>query len=134
MGSGQVAKMINQVLVLNNFVIIAEALALAEAGGIDSTKLPAALASGHAGSNLLPILLPKMAARDYQPKGYARQILKDFEAVNKLAKKLKTAIPMSKQAMSLFRELVMRSYGELDGAAIFKIYDREVNLGKENNG
>ena len=48
-GSGQVAKMVNQVLVLNNYAVLAEALALAEAGGIDASKIPNALAAGHAG-------------------------------------------------------------------------------------
>lgn len=52
-GAGQVAKMVNQVLVLNNYCLLAEALALAEAGGIDATKIPEALATGHAGSNML---------------------------------------------------------------------------------
>ncbi|MDP6876718.1 MAG: NAD(P)-dependent oxidoreductase [Alphaproteobacteria bacterium] len=44
-GAGQVTKMINQVLVLNNYAILAEALAMAEAGGIDAGKIPEAL--GH---------------------------------------------------------------------------------------
>ena len=85
-GAGQVAKMVNQVLVLNNYVVLAEALALAEAGGIDASKLPEALAAGHAGSNLLRDIFPRMIARDFEPKGYARQVLKDLDMVHDLAK------------------------------------------------
>ena len=39
-GAGQTTKMVNQVLVLNNYCILAEALALAEAGGVDAAQDP----------------------------------------------------------------------------------------------
>ena len=123
-GSGQVAKMVNQVLVLNNYAIIAEALALAEAGGIDVAKVPEALASGHAGSNLLPVLFPRMVNRDFEPRGRARQILKDFDSLHDFAKNLKIPTPMSAQATSLFRMLIAKGNGELDGTAVLKLYEQ----------
>ena len=127
-GSGQVAKMVNQVLVLNNYVILAEALALAEAGGIDASKIPAALAPGHAGSNLLNSMFPRLIARDFEPRGYARQILKDLDMVHDLAKQLKTPTPMSSQAASLYRVLNSKGHEELDGIAILKMFDRNESL------
>lgn len=123
-GSGQVAKMVNQVLVLNNYAVIAEALALAEAGGIDASKIPAALATGHAGSNLLNSAFPRMIARDFAPKGYARQILKDLDMLHDLAKGLNSPTPMSSQTASLFRILNSKGHEELDGMAILKLYDQ----------
>ena len=84
-GSGQVAKMVNQVLVLNNYAIIAEASALAEAGGIDVAKIPEALATGHAGSNLLPVLFPRMANRDFEPRGRASN-LRTLTSLHEFAK------------------------------------------------
>ena len=123
-GSGQVAKMVNQVLVLNNYAIIAEALALAEAGGIDVAKIPEALATGHAGSNLLPLLFPRMVSRDFEPRGRARQILKDFDSLHDFAKNLKTPTPMSAQATSLFRMLIAKGNGELDGTSVLKLYEQ----------
>ncbi len=126
-GAGQVAKMVNQVLVLNNYAIIAEALALAEAGGIEAAKIPEALASGHAGSNLLPLLFPRMIERDFEPRGRARQILKDFDTLHDLAKTLKTPTPMSSQATSLFRMLIAKGGGELDGVSVLKLYEQGGN-------
>ncbi|MDP6344754.1 MAG: NAD(P)-dependent oxidoreductase [Alphaproteobacteria bacterium] len=123
-GAGQVTKMINQVLVLNNFCVLAEALALAEAGGIDAGKIPEALAAGHAGSNLLQAMFPRMIARDFAPAGYARQILKDLDMVQDLARELKVPTPMSSQAASLFRILNSKGHAELDGIAVLKLYDR----------
>jgi 3-hydroxyisobutyrate dehydrogenase len=45
-GAGQVTKMVNQILVLNTYVVLAEALALAEAGGVDASKTSVGLANG----------------------------------------------------------------------------------------
>ena len=123
-GAGQVAKMVNQVLVLNNYAVLAEALALAEAGGIDARKIPEALASGHAGSNMLKNIFPRMIDRDFEPQGYARQILKDFDMLHDLAKTLKSPTPMSSQATSLFRILCSKGHQELDGISVLKLFDQ----------
>lgn len=122
-GAGQVAKMVNQVLVLTNYCVLAEALKLAENGEIDAAKIPEALADGHAGSNLLQALYPRLLARDFAPAGFARQVLKDLDMVHDLAKQTKTPTPMAAQAATMFRLLVARGHGELDGAAILKLYD-----------
>ncbi len=124
-GAGQVAKMVNQILVLNNYVVLAEALALAEAGGIDASKIPEALKEGHAGSNLLQSAFPRMIDRDYTPLGYARQILKDLDMLHDLAKGLKSPTPMSAQATSLFRILCSKGHEELDGIAVLKLFDQK---------
>lgn len=122
-GAGQVTKMVNQVLVLNNYCVLAEALALAEAGGVDAGKIPQALAQGHAGSNLLQRLYPRMVERDFDPAGYAFQVLKDLDMVHDLAKTLGVPTPMSAQAGSLFRMLNNNGHGELDGISVLKLYD-----------
>lgn len=127
-GAGQVAKMVNQILVLNNYAVLAEALALAEAGGIDARKIPDALAAGHAGSNMLKNVFPRMIERDYAPRGYARQILKDLDTLHDLAKTLNAPTPMSGQASNLFRLLVSKGFSELDGIAVLKLYDKNDSL------
>ena len=122
-GTGQVTKMVNQVLVLNNYCILAEALTLAEAGGVDAASIPHALASGYAGSNVLKDLFPRMIARDFAPAGYARQVMKDLDMVQSLARELKVPTPMSAQAASLMRILNAKGHAELDGIAVLKLYD-----------
>lgn len=127
-GAGQVTKMVNQILVLNNYCVIAEALALAEAAGVDAAKIPDALAPGHAGSNLLKAVFPRMIARDFEPAGYARQILKDLDMVHDIAKTLKVPTPMSSQAATLFRILVSKGHAEKDGIAVLKLYDQKDSI------
>ncbi len=124
-GAGQVTKMINQVLVLNNYCVIAEGLALAEACGIDAAKIPQALSAGHAGSNLLNALFPRMINRDYAPSGYARQALKDLDMVHDLARSVGVPNPMSSQAASLYRMLVRQGHSEKDSISVLKLYAAE---------
>ena len=120
-GAGQATKLVNQTLVLTNFCVIAEALRLAETYGIDATRIPQALGSGYAGSNLLPVLLGRMIPRDWTPTGYARQVLKDLEMVNEAARGRHLAMPMTAQALTLFRMLVAQGKSELDGAAVLEV-------------
>jgi 3-hydroxyisobutyrate dehydrogenase-like beta-hydroxyacid dehydrogenase len=127
-GAGQVTKMVNQVLVLSNYCVLAEALALAEAGGVDAARIPEALGSGYAGSTMLERLYPRLVARDFAPAGYARQVLKDLDMVQGLAGQLKVPTPMSSQAASLFRILVAKGLGELDGIAVLKLYDAKEHV------
>src|SRR5262249_41662496 len=78
-GTGQATKLVNQTMVLTNFCVLAEALRLAQAYGVDARKIPQALASGYAGSNLLPVAFPQMIDEDFAPRGFVRQVLKDLE-------------------------------------------------------
>jgi len=121
-GAGQATKLVNQTLVLANYCLMAEALRLAEAYGVDAAKVPAALAPGHAGSNLLPVLFERMIARDFAPRGYVRQILKDLEMLHEAAGTRQLAMPMTAQALTLYRLLVAQGKGELDGAAVLTLY------------
>ena len=120
-GAGQATKLVNQALVLTNYCVIAEALRLAEAYGVDAKVVPAALAPGHAGSNLLPVLFERMIARDFTPRGYARQVLKDLEMLNRAASERHVAMPMADQALGLYRQLIAQGKSELDASAILTL-------------
>jgi 3-hydroxyisobutyrate dehydrogenase-like beta-hydroxyacid dehydrogenase len=124
-GAGQVTKMVNQVLVLANYCVLAEALSLAEAGGVDAARIPEALGVGYAGSTMLERLYPRMVARDFAPAGYAFQVLKDLDLVHDLAKELAVPTPMASQAATLFRILNAKGHGQLDGIAVLKLFDKE---------
>ncbi|MEM9443704.1 MAG: NAD(P)-dependent oxidoreductase [Pseudomonadota bacterium] len=127
-GSGQVTKMVNQVFVLNGFAILAEALALAEAGGVDAAKIPDALGSGYAGSAMLQKVWPRMLDRDFAPAGYLFQCMKDLDLMHDMARDLKVPIPMSSQTAALFRVMMSKGHGDLDAIALLKLYDRNEDV------
>ncbi len=125
-GAGQVTKMINQVLCLTLYPILAEALKLGENAGVEVARIPEALGAGYAGSNLLQAMFPRMVARQYTPPAaFARQLLKDLDMVYDLAKATKTPTPMTDQARTLYRLLIARGHGEEDPIALLKFYDEE---------
>jgi 3-hydroxyisobutyrate dehydrogenase-like beta-hydroxyacid dehydrogenase len=123
-GAGLTAKMINQLIVGCGHAVLAEAVVLAEAAGIDAARIPECLAGGYADSSMLQKLYPRIVLRDFAPQGYARQLLKDLEMLNEFAAGLKSPLPMAGQALSLYRMLVHLGYSELDTAAVFKLYER----------
>jgi 3-hydroxyisobutyrate dehydrogenase-like beta-hydroxyacid dehydrogenase len=124
-GSGLVAKMINQLIVGCTHAVLAEALLMGEAAGIDAARIPECLAGGHADGTLLKLLYPRMAQRNFAPQGYARQLLKDLEMVNEFAGGLKAPAPMTGEALSLYRMLIHMGHAELDTSAVFKLYERD---------
>jgi 3-hydroxyisobutyrate dehydrogenase-like beta-hydroxyacid dehydrogenase len=117
-GAGQATKLVNQALCLTNYCVVAEGLRLAQAYGVDASKIPAALAPGLANSAVLQNIYPRMVERDYAPRGYARQVLKDLEMLQEAARAHHLAMPMAAQATTLFRMLVAQGKSELDGAAV----------------
>ena len=126
LGTGQVTKMVNQVLVLNNFTLLAEAVTLARNAGIDPAKVPQALKGGYADSPMFQRFFPRMIERDFDPAGYARQVLKDLDMVVDLAQQTNTPVPMSSQSTALYRVLIAKGHSELDATAILKIYDDQM--------
>ena len=123
-GAGMATKMLNQLIVGSGHAVMAEAVVLAEAAGIDPARLPECLAGGLADSLLLQRLYPRMVKRDFAPQGYVRQLLKDLEMVNEFAGALKAPTPMMSEALTLYRMLAHLGHTELDTAAVLKLYER----------
>jgi len=123
-GAGMATKMLNQLIVGSGHAVMAEAVVLAEAAGIDPARLPECLAGGLADSLLLQRLYPRMVKRDYAPQGYVRQLLKDLEMVNEFAGALKAPTPMMGEALTLYRMVAHLGHTELDTAAVLKLYER----------
>jgi len=123
-GTGQATKLVNQTLVLTNYCVLAEALRLAQAYGVDARKIPQALGPGHAGSNLLAAVFPQMIAEDFAPRGFARQVLKDLEMLAGAAREKHLAMPMASQALTLYRLLVAAGHSERDASAVLTLYPK----------
>ena len=104
-GAGLAAKMINQLIVGVGMAMLGEAMGLCEKAGIDAARMPDCLAGGYADSNVLKAYWPRMVQRDFAPRGYVRQLLKDLEMVRAWAGSLDTKTPMLDSALGAYREL-----------------------------
>ncbi len=125
-GAGQVAKMLNQAIVGTTYVLMAEALVLAESSDIDAAKLPECLAGGHADGTLLRQLYPRMQARAFEPPlGYARQLLKDMHAVQSEIHGLGLELPLIEKAVTQYETYVSAGNDMKDGASIVNLYKKD---------
>jgi 3-hydroxyisobutyrate dehydrogenase len=123
-GAGQTTKMINQAIVGTGYVLMAEALILAERSGIDAARLPQCLAGGHADSNLLRKLYPQMQTRDFEPpRSYARQLLKDMKAVKAFAHDLDLQLAVVEKAAEQYETFVRKGNEMSDSASVVRLYE-----------
>ena len=105
-GAGQVAKLCNQAIVGSLVAVIAEAIRLAEAAGVDSKMLPEALKGGFADSLPLQIFGARMAARRFDPPlAAAATMLKDLQNAAAVADEKRVWMPMVERALELYRAL-----------------------------
>jgi 3-hydroxyisobutyrate dehydrogenase-like beta-hydroxyacid dehydrogenase len=122
LGAGLAAKMINQLIVGVGHAMLGEAVALCERAGIDVARIPECLGGGYADSNVMKAYWPRMVERDFAPRGYVRQLLKDLEMVHKWAEGLDSRTPMLDSALAAYRKLKAAGHSELDTSAVVKLY------------
>lgn len=121
-GAGQATKLCNQVIVGSLVAVIAEAIRLAEASGVDATRLPEALKGGFADSLPLQIFGARMAARTFEPSlGASAIMLKDLENAAAVAKEHTVPLPMARTAAELYRLLAAQGRGDKEISIIVEL-------------
>jgi len=121
-GAGQVTKLCNQIIVGSLFPVIAEAIRLAEAAGVDAKLLPEALKGGFADSLPLQIFGARMAARQFEPPlGTNHIMLKDLENAAAVAKECGVSLVMARAAADLYRLMETQGKGEQDPAVLVEL-------------
>jgi 2-hydroxy-3-oxopropionate reductase len=122
-GAGQTVKLINQLFCGVLFQAVAEAVKLAEAGGVDASLIPAALAGGRADNRIMQEFMAKFAARDFSPTGRIDNMLKDLDSLQTFALKTKTPMPMTAQVVEINRLLCAAGLGPKDSAESMRLLD-----------
>lgn len=122
-GAGQTTKLINQLFCAVAFQAVAEAVKLAEAGGVDPAIIPQALAGGRADNRIMQEFMAKFAARDFTPTGRIDNMLKDLDSLQAFALKTKTPLPMTGQVVEIHRLLCAAGLGPRDSAEMMRLLD-----------
>ena len=122
-GAGQTTKLINQLFCAVAFQAVAEAVKLAEAGGVDPQLIPAALAGGRADNKIMQEFMGKFARRDFSPTGRIDNMLKDLDSLQAFALKTKTPLPMTGQVVEIHRLLCSAGLGPRDSAEMMRLLD-----------
>jgi 3-hydroxyisobutyrate dehydrogenase len=119
-GSGQMAKLVNQVLVVINQLAVSEALLMADAAGLDLTSTIAAVEGGAAGSWMLSNRGPQMVVRDWRPGFTIDLQQKDLRLVLDSADELGVPTPGTALVFQLYRALQSRGLGSEGNHALVK--------------
>jgi 3-hydroxyisobutyrate dehydrogenase len=119
-GSGQMAKAVNQVLVVLNELAASEALLLAQGAGLDLQTTLAAVEGGAAGSWMLSNRGPQMIARDWQPGFTIDLQQKDLRIVLDSADELGIPLPGVSLVFQLYRALQAQGLGSEGNHALVK--------------
>ena len=126
LGSGQMTKICNQMIVGCNLLVIAEMMALARAAGVDAEKIPQALIGGFADSKPLQITGSEMARDQFEPvKWKVKTLLKDLSMATRQAAAQGQAVPMSALAAQLMQQHGGRGFLDHDPATLIKLYRQD---------
>ena len=128
-GSGQMAKLANQIIVGGTMVAVAEALHFAQCGGADIAALREALLGGFAESTILRQHGARMVASDFVPGGPAMYQLKDLRTALALAADMHVALTLLPTVTHLFAAMNEAGDGALDVSAIFREVGRRSKAG-----
>ena len=124
LGSGQVAKLANQIIVGVSIGAVAEAITLCEKAGANPNKLIRALAGGWADSKILQTHGKRMIDKDFTPKGKTSVHLKDMNNILECANSYNTHLPISNLVKEMYKTLVENGHGETDHSSLYKEIER----------
>lgn len=127
-GTGQLAKIANQMIVASTIATLSEAFLLAERGGADPAKIREALTGGFADSTILQQHGRRMIENDFKPGGPAKWQLKDTRTAVALANSLGLSLPVIGMVDSLFAQMIAHGDGELDHSALIRELRRRNGL------
>ncbi|MBB5076959.1 NAD(P)-dependent oxidoreductase [Nonomuraea endophytica] len=122
-GAGQYVKAANQLVVGGTFALVAEAIVLMEAAGVDATAGLDVLAGGLAGSRILELKRASMLARDFRPGFRIDLHHKDMGIILDAARGAEVAIPMGALTAQLIAAARAQGHGGLDHSALLKVVE-----------
>jgi 3-hydroxyisobutyrate dehydrogenase len=123
-GAGQIAKIVNQILVVVTQQGVGEALLLAQAGGLNVSRAIDAVKGGAAGSWMLTNRGPQMARRDWRPGFTIDLQQKDLRLALEAADELGVPLPATALVFQLYRGLQQQGLGQEGNHALVKALEQ----------
>ena len=118
-GTGQLAKLANQMIVGITIGAVAEALLLCERGGADMVKVKEAITGGFADSRILQVHGQRMVERDFAPRARMAVQLKDLRNALSTAQALGFNAPITRLFEQLNADAIEHGLADLDHAGLF---------------
>ncbi len=127
-GTGQVCKIANQIIVALNIEAVAEALVFASRAGADPARVREALMGGFAASRVLEVHGEKMLRRQFEPGFRIDLHRKDLNLAMNAARELGMSLPNSASTLQLFNSCAAtENGGAQDHSALVQALERLAN-------
>lgn len=118
-GSGQLAKLANQMIVGITIGAVAEALLFTQRGGADMAKVKEAITGGFADSRILQVHGQRMLERDFAPRARMSIQLKDMRNALTTADEIGFEAPVTALFEKLYAEGIAHGLSDLDHSGLF---------------
>jgi len=124
-GSGQHCKMANQIMIAGALSGVCEALAYAEAKGLDLETVLQSVSTGAAGSTQLNAFAPKILKEDYAPGFFMKHFIKDMKLALEEADRSGLNLNILHQVLENYGELEAAGFGEKGTHALINYYRKD---------
>lgn len=123
-GSGNVTKLANQIVVALNIAAVSEAFVLAAKAGVDPGKVFDAIKGGLAGSTVMNAKVPMILEGNFKPGFRVELHIKDLQNALDTAHQLNVPVPLTAAVMETFQALKADGLAASDHSAIVRYYEK----------
>jgi len=123
-GSGNVTKLANQIIVALNIAAMSEAMILATKAGVDPERVYKAIRGGLAGSTVLDAKVPLALEGNFKPGFRIELHIKDLMNALDTAHAVGTPLPLSSQVMEIMQALKVDGKAGDDHGGIIQFYEK----------
>jgi len=123
-GSGNICKLTNQMIVAINIAALSEGLFLAKKAGADPAKVFNAIKGGLAGSNVMNAKAPMMLEGNFTPGFKVDLHIKDINNAMKTAQESETPLPLTATVMQFMQAIKLDGHGQSDHSSLAKFYEK----------
>jgi 2-hydroxy-3-oxopropionate reductase len=123
-GSGNVTKLANQIIVALNIAAMSEAMVLATKAGVDPDKVFQAIRGGLAGSTVLDAKVPLALKGNFEPGFRIELHIKDIANALDTAHELGVPVPLSSVVMEIMQALKADGKATHDHGGIIQFYEQ----------
>lgn len=127
-GSGNIAKLANQMIVAANISAMSEAYVFAKKAGADPKVVFEAIRGGLAGSRVMEQKSPKIFDKDYEPGFRIELHIKDLQNALDTAHNDNISIPIAASAMEILQACKVDGQEKKDHSAIVKFFEKINNI------
>lgn len=127
-GSGNVAKLANQIVVACNIAAVSEALTLAVKEGVDPERVYYAIRGGLAGSTVMDAKVPMMLDRNFKPGFRIELHIKDLLNAVAAGQSVDSPVPLTVQVLEMMKVLKINNFQGQDHSALVKYYEQLANI------